>query len=601
MTTVSCAPPAPATAPPDIPVPACLTELFVDQSDALARSDAPALAPREQLDAQHETLLPIYNAVRASGTPNYRGARIPLPHGLRMETWREYFPHDVALCDFLEFGFPANYCAPHPPTPTFTHHNSALLHAAHVDHYIDTERSHNALVGPFSAAPFTWIQTSPLMTREKRGSPHRRVILNLSAPTGQSVNAGIPRDCYLGAPFKLSLPTANSLKTQIIEAGRGCFLWSRDLSRGYRQLRTDPLDWPLLGIRWRGSYYFDCAIPFGLRFGAKCMHETTSAVTTLLNREGFPSLCYIDDIAGAHADANTAQHGFTRAQQLLDDLGLREADEKATPPSTSMTWLGVHFDTVAMTMSIPDTKIEECLQITNSWINKTRCTTSQLRSILGKLFHISQCSHTLRLFVNRLLDLLRSAPEQGVINIDNEARADIAWINTFLPQYNGIQLITPTPSLDIPLIVDSCLTGAGAHFGKLAYHCAYPAHIKDMNLHITQLEMLNTMAAIRLWAQHMAGHTLLVRCDNEAAVSVLQTGRGRDKILLQCARIIWIYTARHKVTIQVRHIAAADNQLADDLSRYHLHQSHRARINALAAQGKIQLCTLPTNVFSLLA
>jgi hypothetical protein len=111
-------------------------------------------------------------------------------------------------------------------------------------------------------------------------------------------------------PFKLSLPTANSLAARILEHGRGCHLRSHDLSRGYRQLRTDPLDWPLLGIRWRGSYYFDCVIPSGLRLGAKRMHETTTAVTDILAQK-FPY--YIDDIAGRHAVASAARRGFQRA------------------------------------------------------------------------------------------------------------------------------------------------------------------------------------------------------------------------------------------------------------------------------------------------
>ena len=438
------------------------------------------------------------------------------------------------------------------------------------------------------------------MTREKKNSTHRRVILNLSAPQDLSVNSGIPTDSYLGCPFKLKLPSARDLKALILQHGPGCLLWSHNLSRGYRQLRSDPLDWPLLGIQWQGKYYFDCSIPFGLRFGAKCMQDTTSAVATILRHEGFPTLAYIDDLAGVHEDPITANKGFLRTCLLLHELGLQEAREKATAPSTSMTWLGIHFDTVAMTMSIPTVKIQECLTITHSWTSKTHVTHAQLKSLLGKLFHISQCSPTLRLFVNRLLDTLRSSPKDNKsIALDNEAQADITWINQFLSHYNGVQLIHSAPSVGIPVVLDSCLTGAGGHFGKLAFHTPYPPHITDKKLHITQLEMINVMAAVRLWAHLWSGHSLLILCDNAATVSVLQTGRGRDRILLHCARIIWHYSTAYDFRITVEHIPGTDNNLADSLSRYHTHPTHKETVDKLVVNHQLHICSVDSSIFSL--
>ena len=79
---------------------------------------------------------------------------------------------------------------------------------------------------------------------------------------------------------------------------------------------------------------------------------------------------------------------------------------------------------------------------------------------------------------NRLLDTLRSSPKDNKsIALDNEAQADITWINQFLSHYNGVQLIHSAPSIGIPVVLDSCFTGAGGHFGKLAFHTPYPPHI----------------------------------------------------------------------------------------------------------------------------
>ena len=72
----------------------------------------------------------IYEEVRKTGLPNFLGARIALPHKLNMQVWRSYLtsPQDVQLCDFLEFGFPLNYCIEEPPVTVFKNHTSAEMY-----------------------------------------------------------------------------------------------------------------------------------------------------------------------------------------------------------------------------------------------------------------------------------------------------------------------------------------------------------------------------------------------------------------------------------------------------------------------------------------
>lgn len=165
------------------------------------------------------TMLHIYDTVKWVGLPNYCGTKVALPHGLNIPAWTHYLRNydDKQLVDFLQYGFPVNYCASWPPAPVSFHHSSAIHYPEHVEHYINTEVGHNALCGPFIAPLFTpWFQTNALMTRDKKNSDKRRIIVNLSFPPGLSVNSGIPTDTYHGQPYKLSLPCANDLKDYII-------------------------------------------------------------------------------------------------------------------------------------------------------------------------------------------------------------------------------------------------------------------------------------------------------------------------------------------------------------------------------------------------
>ena len=64
---------------------------------------------------------------------------------------------------------------------------------------VGLELAHGSMIDPFDLPPFMpWTQVSPMMTRPKRNSDNRRVIVNLSYPKYKGVNAGIVKGTYLG-------------------------------------------------------------------------------------------------------------------------------------------------------------------------------------------------------------------------------------------------------------------------------------------------------------------------------------------------------------------------------------------------------------------
>lgn len=91
---------------------------------------------------------------------------------------------------FLRFGWPVGYDNQDPPTSVDTNHHSAQKDALHVANFIKTEMSHGALVGPFEYPPFQpWTRVSPLLTRPKKDSLDKRIIVDLSYPEGAAVNS----------------------------------------------------------------------------------------------------------------------------------------------------------------------------------------------------------------------------------------------------------------------------------------------------------------------------------------------------------------------------------------------------------------------------
>ena len=53
---------------------------------------------------------------------------------------------------------------------------------------------------------------------------------------------------YLGEQISIRLPTVQFMVDRLLELGPGAYMFKTDLAQGYRQLRIDPSDWPLLGF-----------------------------------------------------------------------------------------------------------------------------------------------------------------------------------------------------------------------------------------------------------------------------------------------------------------------------------------------------------------
>ena len=556
---------------------------------------------------QDERLL-LYDAVHATKLPNFMQCRTPLPSPLNIHQWRYYLSDykDNIVCDFMEFGWPIGYMSPALPQSILQNHASSLAYPAHVDHFIDTELKHGALIGPFPQThpPFTHVATSPLMSRPKKNSEHRRIIMDFSFPIGHAVNSGIPKDTYLGLPYKLHYPTIDDYVRLILNHGPGCFLYKVDLARAFRMLPADPLDYPLLGIYWNDQLYIDTAIGFGLRTGSMACQRVTNAIGYIMGTfYGATTLQYVDDCVGVEADKATASAAYGNLRNVVAELGLQEAPDKLCPPSPRMEFIGVTFDTVTGTISIPGEKVKEIMALVRDWQGRTSATKHQLQSLLGKLHHVAKCVKPARLFVSRMLDTLRSAPDRGRFMLDDNFQRDLQWFANFLPSYNGRNLMeyAGIDTTDLCLEVDACLTGVGGVFEHEFYHASIPSDIPLCQYHITHLEFLNILIAVKVWKHRFTGHHVRVNCDNMASVYVLNSGRSRYKFLLKCAREIWLLAATHDFNISAVHVSSQANARADALSRVAANSRHLDRFANMCGSEQYTRVDVDPYMFKLMA
>lgn len=386
--------------------------------------------PTTTSEAQH--LFPqfteMFKKIKSFGLPNFLGAKVTIPSTLNLPMWRKKLSdyHDKEICVFLQYGWPVGYHADTPPTNTHRNHPSATLHPAHVEKFITTKLQHGAMVGQFTSPPFTlWTRCSPLMTRPKKDSTDRRVIINLSYPHGEAVNDGINTVNFFGNDITYSLPTIGDLVALLQQQGQGAYLWKADLARAYCQFRIDPLDTPLLGIKFNGAIYLDLCPSFGCRTSSAACQRVSNTLTFILAKEGHSILAYLDDYASCHASFERAPQGFNAFLNTAHSLGLDLALKKCVAPTHTIDWLGYTINAKDMSVTIPAVKRNEFVKDCTTWLSKRKANKKAIQSLVGRMTFISNCVTQGRRLMGRVLGALRAMAEWEWTTLSDDFRLEV--------------------------------------------------------------------------------------------------------------------------------------------------------------------------------
>lgn len=539
----------------------------------------------------------IYDQVRATGRPNYQEARIPIPSALNHTNWEKLLKgyHDMKVLDYLKFGWPINYIATHPPTPSFKNHASATFHDSHIIKFILKEKKEEAILGPFDIPPFApWFQTSPLLTREKTSENpeiiERRVIIDLSFPEGKAVNDGINKET---APdyIEYNLPRLYDFTDNLLNTPKA-FMWKCDLRRAYRQMRLCPLSYPLLGIIHAGKYYIDICPSFGCRTSGGAQQRASSAVCFIFKQQtGADILAYVDDFISYAPTREKAQHEFKIFHQICELLGLQLSPEKSVPPCQNIDWLGFNVDSISMTVTIPEKKLCNVLTECQLWLMKKVANKKQLQSLAGRLIHISQAIPPARRFMSRILTALRDA-NTGPVVLSDEFKLDIKWFIQFAAMTNGVRLIKPVLNV-FEIECDSSLLGGGAYAKstRQCYSLRYPPKVAEGKF-INQLEAFNAIIALKsLIPRNLPPSRIQVITDNVCSMNVLSSGKSKDSYLAACSREIFLIMAKTQHDIVFKHAPGESLIISDALSRSSQDPTYRLKAAALIRTHRLNKIT----------
>ena len=107
-----------------------------------------------------------------------------------------------------------------------------------------------------------------------------------------------------------------------------------------------------------------------------------------------------------------------------------------------MIFIGVLFDTDELTLSVTEERVNEILELVNTWLQKKSASLQDLQSLVGKLNFISACVHASRAFICRILNWLRLIQgKKSAQLIPAFVKKDLMWWKKFLPTFNGVSMM----------------------------------------------------------------------------------------------------------------------------------------------------------------
>jgi hypothetical protein len=351
-----------------------------------------------------------------------------------------------------------------------------------------------------------------------------------------------------------------------------------DIKSAFRHVPIHPDDIPLMGFEWEGKYYFERALPFGLRSSPGIYDRLARALVYIAQQRGvYALLYYVDDHIIISPPGINAEMAHTFVQTAAD-IGIHIALDKLIVEQQIAPFVGFEINTIDMTVGLTDRKLRQLVSTLCAWREKHKATRKELERITGLLAHVSRVLPPGRTYTQKFYNAMRKLNNpRHHIRISSELREDLDFLLRFCAQWSGTALISRPFASHITAASDASSTiGAGGFTSPAGdwYFLHWQEHHnlridtedeRDASITFKELYALIILAAIA--APTATGHTLTILCDNTGAVSRAHNRFSRVPEILELVRLLIDIELRHDLAISAQHIPGINNTVADDISR----------------------------------
>lgn len=135
------------------------------------------------------------------------------------------------------------------------------------------------------------------------------------------------------------------------------YMATLDLRDAYHLISIHPESRKYLRFRYDGKLYQYSVLPFGLSVAPLVFTKLLKPLVSTLRAAGYRSVVYLDDIWLAGLPLEECNNNIYATVKLFTDVGfLLNEDRSVLRPQQCVKYLGFMFNSVAMSISLPDDK-----------------------------------------------------------------------------------------------------------------------------------------------------------------------------------------------------------------------------------------------------
>ena len=448
---------------------------------------------------------------------------------------------------------------------------SAFEHPDVIADYVKKETQEGRIGGPFTVPPCEGFRCSPIGAVQKSDPSKFRIIMNLSAPKGNSINDYIPKE-----DFSLSYITVDDAVNHILEVGKGAILSKVDVEAAFRCVPIKPSQWNLTGFEWDGLYYYDKVLSMGGRSSPYIFNAIAEAAEYIckFNYRVSRLIHLLDDFLAIDKPDEESK-SLERILQAFKDLGIPVNPNKVFGPCTCLEFLGIVLDTILMEARLSKEKVEDLKEKLQDFQGKKKVTQLEILSLVGSLSFACKVITPGRSFLSRLIAKAYSVQElHHLVRTSKDLREDCRIWLKFLEDWNGRSLFLSRPPLryDETIVTDAAGSlGFGGYLvsptGIAAWFSQAWSPQQKREWHIGPKELYPILVAAQNWGSLWAGKRILVACDNATVVSAINKGYSKQVVLGRMLRALTFYSLKFNFHMQAQHVPGKSNVIADQLSR----------------------------------
>jgi hypothetical protein len=377
-----------------------------------------------------------------------------------------------------------------------------------------------------------------------------RVILNLSAPKGRSVNEGIDK-----REFPATMSSTGKWIAVLNKAGRGAWMAKCDWAEAYKHLAVRQQDICLQYFSWLGKYFAEVCLVFGAVSSAGLYDRLAKVVLSIvivLASFSKEMVCqYLDDACAAAPASrkDELEKFYATYQEVAARVGVLLADtsdpDKAFGPSTNGVILGVEYDTVAWTWRIPQEKAARFMLQLRELAAAQTVRQDEIWKIVGRVIHYASLFPAGKFNIDYFMEANKRPTERDFpVPISSGLRRQaLFWIFIIKLCSGTVGIPDPTagfPAWTIEVFTDAAggsLSGLGRGCGGVSgpwwFYLRWPRKIncgvkaadgKKLSKKLSALELVGPLVAISAAGQLGPGLPMRVWVDNIGSVLIWKKG-----------------------------------------------------------------------------